>query len=69
MESEKTVRKVVEAGMCCGCMCCAATCPKGAVAPVLDRYGYVVPKVDGAMCVACGLCLKCCPMEQAAGRG
>lgn len=54
MESVKTVEKVVEARMCCGCMCCAAACPRGAVAPVLDRYG---------------LCLRCCPMEQAAGRG
>lgn len=69
MESAKTVEKVVASGMCCGCMCCAATCPRGVVAPVLDRYGYVVPKVDGARCVACGLCLRCCPMEQAAGRG
>lgn len=48
---------------CCGCRACEQKCPKGAIAMVTDREGFLVPRIDSKKCVDCGLCAKVCPLE------
>lgn len=49
--------------MCCGCGACAAICPKGAIAMVVDSEGFLYPKVDDAACVRCYACERVCAFK------
>lgn len=68
MDYKQTVEVVIESSLCCGCLCCRAACPFNAIKSTCDKYGYVVPIVDGDKCRECGICLKCCPMSDFIGR-
>lgn len=59
MESN-TVKKTVQADLCCGCGVCKAICPKGCIS--WDRKnGLYVPRIDAQVCVSCGICAAVCP--------
>ena len=47
--------------LCCGCLLCAHSCPKGAISMQKDDLGFCYPLIDETKCVRCGLCYKICP--------
>lgn len=48
---------------CVGCTACASICPKTAITMVVDREGFLYPKIDIKSCVQCGLCERACPIS------
>jgi coenzyme F420 hydrogenase subunit beta len=55
----KTVKFVVEAGLCIGCGTCAGVCPHQAIKIMLNNEGALEASI-GKSCVNCGVCLKVC---------
>ena len=47
---------------CSGCALCEYLCPKNAITMV-NKDGFLYPKVDESMCVYCGVCTKLCPVN------
>ena len=57
---ENTVKKTVQADLCCGCGICKGICPKECIS--WDREnGLYVPRIDAEACVSCGQCVSVCP--------
>mgnify|MGYP002855465225 CR=1 FL=1 len=48
---------------CCGCSCCEAACPVGAISMERDPMGFLYPKIDHDGCIRCGLCDRVCPFQ------
>lgn len=48
---------------CCGCRSCEQRCPKDAITMVLDREGFLKPRINAYKCIDCGLCQKVCPLK------
>lgn len=61
METIKTVKEIVSAGKCAGCMACHHVCPSGAIDIQEGRDGFLYPNIQPAMCINCGICFKTCP--------
>lgn len=45
-------------------MACADVCPRNAITPITDKYGFVRPGIDASLCIECSLCAKKCPVNQ-----
>ena len=56
----KSVKTVVENGLCCGCGTCRAVCPTKAISIQISVEGKLEPEID-EKCFFCGKCLKYCP--------
>lgn len=46
---------------CSGCSACHDACPKGAIAMIADKEGFLYPQIDESKCVNCGFCARACP--------
>lgn len=55
-----TVKKTVQADLCCGCGICKAICPKECIS-WNKTNGLYVPNINEQQCVNCGLCASVCP--------
>lgn len=55
-----TVKKTVQAGLCCGCGVCKAICPRECIS-WNRKNGLYIPNVNEQQCVNCGLCASVCP--------
>lgn len=55
-----TVRKTVQADLCCGCGICKAICPRECIS-WSRKNGLYVPNIHEQRCVVCGLCASACP--------
>lgn len=47
---------------CTGCMSCASSCPTGAISPVYNEEGFLVPTIDATSCTKCRQCVEACPL-------
>lgn len=47
---------------CTGCFGCYNACAYGAIEMVLDKEGFIIPKIDEKKCKNCGLCQEECPV-------
>ncbi|MCL2172298.1 MAG: Coenzyme F420 hydrogenase/dehydrogenase, beta subunit C-terminal domain [Candidatus Bathyarchaeota archaeon] len=56
----KTIKYVVETGLCLGCGTCAGICPSRSIEIVSNSKGELEASIIG-LCVNCGNCLKVCP--------
>jgi coenzyme F420 hydrogenase subunit beta len=56
----KTIKHVVEAGLCLGCGTCGGICPSRTIEIVSNKRGELESSV-GNQCNNCGTCLKVCP--------
>lgn len=63
MMRNKTIKKIVDNGLCSACGICAAVCPKKSIQLIRDGI-ELVPEIDDKSCVACGLCLNVCSVSQ-----
>lgn len=54
-----TVKKTVQADLCCGCGICKAICPKECISWD-KKNGLYVPNINEQRCVNCGLCTSVC---------
>ena len=54
----RTVKAIVEAGLCHRCGACAAICPRGVLAPGDDAYPSWTGREEA--CTDCGLCVRVC---------
>lgn len=52
---------------CCGCLACVQKCPAKALTQVMDKEGFIYPKLDVGKCVQCGICEKVCSFERNRG--
>lgn len=50
--------------LCCGCMACAAVCPREAITMAENDKGFIIPSIDESKCVNCGLCLEKCDFKK-----
>lgn len=48
---------------CTGCMACLDICKHNAIKQVIDKNGFVFPKIDKEKCVSCKQCQKICPVN------
>ena len=48
---------------CCGCIACAAVCPKQCIEMNPDNEGFRYPSVDTEKCIQCGACERVCPIK------
>lgn len=55
-----TVKKTVQADLCCSCGICKAICPKECIS-WKRKNGLYVPNINDQRCVNCGLCASVCP--------
>lgn len=60
----KPILDILNMENCCGCGCCAQTCPKHCIRMVQNQEGFFYPEIDRELCVECGLCQKHCPQVQ-----
>ena len=59
---DKTIQRVLDHKVCCGCGSCSVICPTSCITMVYGkRFNY--PKIDEQNCTNCGKCLKVCPSE------
>lgn len=47
---------------CCGCGACVSVCPRQCITMIMDREGFLYPRVDEDQCINCNLCEKVCPI-------
>lgn len=47
--------------ICCGCEACRQVCPKNCIEMIVNKKGFLYPKVDNRLCIDCDLCNKVCP--------
>lgn len=47
--------------ICCGCEACCQACPKNCIEMIVNKKGFLYPKVDNRLCIDCDLCNKVCP--------
>lgn len=59
---DRHVPKLASATSCTGCFACKAACPHGAISPLRNEYGFLVPCIDPNQCRSCGLCESACPV-------
>lgn len=67
MRRIRTLRDVVEWGLCAGCGACASACPHDAITLVNHERVGIRPHVDAARCSACDTCLAICPGHEIDG--
>lgn len=53
---------------CCGCGACVSVCPRQCITMIMDREGFLYPRVDEDQCINCNLCEKVCPIIKNKGR-
>ena len=56
----KSIKGVVNNGLCACCGTCAGICPNNAI-KMFNSDGLLLPQVNDEACTDCGLCLACCP--------
>ena len=49
---------------CCGCACCADTCPQKCISMHYDEHGFYCPEVDNTFCINCNKCVSVCPQNK-----
>lgn len=54
----RSLRPLIDAARCTGCLICWKFCPEACVRPTGD-----VPAIDFAYCKGCGICVEECPRE------
>lgn len=54
--------KIVNKSECCGCEACRQVCPKDCISMIVDREGFLYPKVDESKCIGCNACDSVCPV-------
>lgn len=47
---------------CCGCGCCAQSCPKSCISMRADERGFLHPIIDSERCIQCRKCVQICPV-------
>lgn len=60
--AKKTNIQLATPDICTGCAACANVCPRGCIAMVEDREGFLQPKIDSKVCIGCHKCEKTCPI-------
>jgi len=59
---KKTIKEVVNTGLCTGCGTCESLCPHSAIKIVNNEpKGLYVPCLDDGECNLCGVCFNSCP--------
>lgn len=53
---------IQEKSKCCGCSVCKNICPKNCISMVIDKEGFLYPKIDTLKCISCNLCEKVYPV-------
>lgn len=62
MSKGKTIKEVIDRGLCTGCGTCVALCPSSAIKLIKDNSrGLYLPSIDDEACNQCGICLDVCP--------
>lgn len=45
---------------CCGCSCCAHSCPVNAIVMASDLEGFLYPSINEKLCISCYKCEQVC---------
>lgn len=55
-----TIKNIIDANQCTGCMACSFVCPKSAISYPLNDIGFYEPFINETKCIKCGKCFNVC---------